>query len=81
MKNWNFKAIGIGCGAVAVLVIARLSVSLGRLFYSLQTVVNVFGGDVLPSWQAVLLEDGFFYIGLLALAGCVLSAIMCRRNK
>lgn len=81
MRNWNFKAIGIGCGGVLVLVIARLCVSLGRLIYSVQTGINVVGGDVLPSWQELLFGDGFFYVGLLALAACIVCAVLDRKMK
>lgn len=81
MKNWNFKAIGLGCSAVLVLVIARLGVSLGRLIYSIQTGENVVGGDVLPTWQTLVFGDGFFYVGILALVGCVSCVILSRKRK
>ena len=81
MKNWNFKAIGIGCGGVLVLVIARLCVSLGRLIYSVQTGVNVIGDGELPSWQELLFGDGFFYVGLLALMMCIVCAVLDRKKK
>ena len=81
MKNWNFKAIAIGSAGVLVLVIARLCVSLGRLIYSVQTGVNVVGGDVLPSWQELLFGDGFFYVGLLALVVCIVCAVLDRKVK
>ena len=80
MDKLNFKAIGISCAAVVVLVIARLGVSLGRLIYSIQTGVNVVGGDVLPTWWELVFEDGFFYVGVLALLGCILCAILERKK-
>ena len=81
MKKLNFKAIGISCAAVVALVIARLGVSLGRLIYSLHTGENVVGGDVLPTWQELLFGDGFFYLGVAALLGCIVCAILERKKE
>lgn len=66
---------------VLVVVIARLCVSLGRLIYSVQTGDNVIGGDRLPAWYELLLQDGFFYVGILALIVCIVSAVQRRKNR
>ncbi len=81
MKQWNFKVIGIACGAVFWLTVARLSVSLGRLLYSLYTGDNVVGGEIMPTWQELVFEDAFFYIGLLALAGWIGCAIVTKKTR
>ncbi len=81
MRNWNFKAICLGCGFVLVLVIARLAVSLGRLWYTLYTGIDVIGGEYLPTWQELVFGDGFFYVGILALLGCVISAILAKKYQ
>ncbi len=80
MKQWNFRAIGIGCGAVFGVTVARLGVSLGRLLYSLYTGDNVVGGEIMPTWQELIFGDVFFYIGLLALAGCIGCAIARKKT-
>lgn len=80
MKKWNFRLSFAVSVAVLVLVIARLCVSIGRLVYSLYTGVNVVGGDVLPAWYELLIYDGFFYVGLLALAVCIVSAVKLRKK-
>ena len=80
MRNWNFKHIGFGCAAVVALVAARLGVSLGRLIYSVRTGINVMTDDVLPTWQSLIFGDVFFYIGVIALLGCILCPILARKQ-
>lgn len=81
MKKWDFRiSFGVSAG-VLVVVIARLCVSLGRLIYSVQTGDNVIGGDRLPAWHELLLQDGFFYVGILALIICIVSAVQRRKNR
>ena len=67
-------------GVLAV-VIARLGVSFGRLIYSLHTGYNAFGDDRLPAWHELLLQDGFFYVGILALIGCIVFGVLRRKAK
>ncbi len=81
MKQWNFKAIGIGCGGVFALTVARLGVSLGRLLYTLRSGSNAVGMEELPTWQQLVFGDGFFYIGILALVGCIGCMILDRKKK
>ena len=66
---------------VLALVIARLAVSLGRLLYTLYTGIDAIGGDHLPTWQELVFGDGFFYVGILALIGCVISAVLAVKNN
>lgn len=79
MKKWDYRISFAVSAGVLVVVIARLCVSVGRLIYTLHTGDNVLGGETVPQWYELLLQDGFFYVGILALIVCIVSAV--RRKK
>lgn len=71
--------LGVSVGVI-VLVFARCCVSLGRLIYSVQTGVNILGGDDIPTWHALLSGDPFVYLGFIALGMCIFSAVRLHKK-
>jgi hypothetical protein len=81
MKQWNFKAIALGCFFLFTLAVARMGVTIGRMVYSIQTGVNVVSEGELPSWQELLLSDGFLYVGAAALLAGILAMLLDKKHK
>lgn len=65
MKNFPWKSTAIVCGIVTVLVIARCAVTVGFVRY--------YGGSY---WMDKLMEDPWFYIGMVAAALCAVSLLV-----
>jgi len=70
----------LASGLAAILCLARIGVSIGRLLYSIHTGNPLAGEDALPQWYELLLEDPFFYIGIASLVFAVVSAVMSRKH-
>lgn len=65
MKNIPWKGIAVGCGILAVLVLVRCVVTVGRNLY--------YGGTY---WQNEIMQDPWFYIGMMAAAFCVAALLV-----
>ena len=75
------KRCFFGCAGLVALVMARMSVSIGRLVYADQTGQAIAGGEENPAWQTVVFGDPFFYIGAAALLAAMVSLIAWRKAK
>ena len=65
MKNFPWKGTAIGCAILTVLVIARCAVTVGFVRY--------YGGN---NWMDKLMEDPWFYIGMVSAAACACSLMV-----
>ncbi len=74
MKKRDLRIAGCVSTAVAVIVLARIAVAMGRLAFAWYTGMDITNGAPLPTWQEELFGDGFFYVGLAAL----IVAVVCR---
>ena len=66
MKKIPWKGLAYGCGILALLVLARCVVTAGRMLY-------YYGGSY---WQSAIMEDPWFYIGMVAAAVCVAALLV-----
>lgn len=69
------------CLGVTALVVARLSVSVGRMIWAMKTGQSITGGGELPTWASLFFGDPFFYIGIAALLGTVMFRIFWKKAK
>lgn len=73
MKKIPWKGISIGCFALVLLIVARCVVTVGKSFY--------FGMD----WVVELMEDTWFYVGILVAAvgmgALIAMAVQNRKNS
>ena len=74
MKRFPWKALGIGCAVLVMLVIGRCAVTAGRVMY--------YGGS---EWISTVLADPWFFAGMAAAAVCVVCFVMlalqCRKEN
>lgn len=65
MKHIPWKGIAAGCGILAVMVLVRCVVTAGRFIY--------YGGTY---WQNEIMQDPWFYVGMVAAAFCVAALLV-----
>lgn len=65
MKHIPWKGLATGCGILAVLVLIRCIVTAGRFLY--------YGGVY---WQNEIMQDPWFYVGMVAAAVCVAALLV-----
>jgi hypothetical protein len=79
--RWNWKICFWASAFTAALCMARIAVSIGRLIYCIQTGTPLAGAAELPAWYTLILEDGFFYVGIAALLWAMVCAWKCRKER
>ncbi len=70
MKTIPWKGLCIGCTVLTVLVIARCIATAARELYYNRT-----------GWMALILRDGWFYVGIAAALVGVISGVMWWQDK
>lgn len=65
MKRFPWKPVGMVSAIVTVLVVLRCFVTVGRVLY--------YGGNY---WVTTLLDDPWFYIGMVAAALCTAAFVV-----
>ncbi len=65
MRKIPWKGIAIGCGTLAILVLLRCTVTAKRFMY--------YGGIY---WQKEVMEDPWYYVGMIAAAICVVALLV-----
>lgn len=68
-----------GSLAVVGIVVARLCVAMGRLIFAWYTGMDITNGAPLPTWQEEIFGDGFFYVGVVALAVYIIARIKWKK--
>ena len=81
MKQQQLRFVCRGSLAVVGIVAARICVAMGRLIFAWYTGMDITNGAPLPTWQEEIFGDGFFYVGLLAMLGCIASAILAKKYQ
>lgn len=81
MKKHHLQILCHGSTAIAAIVLARICVAMGRLVYAWYTGMDITNGAPLPTWQEEIFCDGFFYVGLAALAVSILARIRLKKAK
>lgn len=66
MKKIPWKGILIGCTVMTVLVLARCIATVCMELYYGRT-----------AWMNVILQDGWFYVGIAAASVSIISGIVC----